>query len=347
MERVIFHVDMDAFFASVEQLDHPEYRGQPVIIGGVSERGVVSTCSYEARVFGVHSAMSSVMARKLCPNGIFLRGNMHRYSECSQQVFEVLRQFTDRIEPVSIDEAYLDFTGTSQDPVQLAWQIKDRIKEETGLTISVGISSNKFLAKLASDWLKPDGLKWIREEEAEELLASLPVSRVHGIGKKTVEKLNRIGIHTVADLRRLKRGEMALFFGKSGSSFYDRIRGIDHRELNFDHQRKSIGHERTFETSVKTKGEALSYLKYFSYRLEQDLKAKGLSAKTITVKIKYDDFQVTTKRMTFEHPVQREEHFYEACIYLVEKISFRSSIRLIGLSAENLAPFTGEQLTLL
>ena len=347
MERLIFHVDMDAFFASVEQLDHPEYRGLPVVIGGVSERGVVATCSYEARKFGVHSAMSSVMARKLCPDCIFLRGNMHRYSECSKAVFEILRTFTEKVEPVSIDEAYLDFTGTKADPIGLAWQIKDRIKAETGLAISVGISSNKFLAKLASDWLKPDGLKWITQEEAESLLAPLSVSRIHGIGKKTVEKLNRIGLRTVADLRRLKRKEMALFFGKNGSLFYDRIRGIDSRQLNYEHQRKSIGYERTFETSVKTKQETLSYLKYFSYRLEQDLKRKGLSAKTVTVKIKYDDFRVTTKRMTFEHPVRREEQFYDACIYLVEKISFSNSIRLIGFSAENLSSFIGEQLTLL
>jgi len=347
MERLIFHVDLDAFFASVEQLDHPEYRGKPVIIGGVSDRGVVSTCSYEARVYGVHSAMSSVMARKLCPNGIFLRGNMERYSQCSKQVFAILRTFTDRIEPVSIDEAYMDFTGSQEDPMAIGWRIKDRVKEETGLTISVGISSNKFLAKLASDWLKPDGLKWIRQEEADELLAPLPLGRIHGIGKKTVAKLEGLGLRTVADLRRLKREEMTLFFGKSGSAYYDRIRGIDHRELSLTHERKSIGHERTFSTSVRTKKEVLSYLKYFCYRLEQDLKRKGLAAKTVTVKVKYDDFQVTTKRMTFPHAIQREAQFYEACVSLAEKISFRAPIRLLGVSAENLESFVGEQLTLL
>ena len=200
MKRKIIHVDMDAFFASIEQQDNPEYRGKPVIVGGLSGRGVVSTCSYEARKYGIHSAMPMYMAKKLCPQGIFLPVRRKRYEEVSEQIFKILYDITPFVEPVSIDEAYLDVTHVDKNPEDIALEIKKKIKGETGLTVSVGISYNKFLAKLASDWNKPDGLMVITKDMVPEILKPLPVTKVHGIGEKSAEKLKSIGIETVEDL---------------------------------------------------------------------------------------------------------------------------------------------------
>jgi len=203
MKRKILHVDMDAFFAAVEQLDHPELRGKAVIVGSSSERGVVATCSYEARVFGIHSAMSGPVAKRLCPHAIFVRGNHARYSQVSKEVFTIIEGLANTIEKVSIDEAYIDITDLYQSPLYVAKAIKQAVYEATGLTISVGISYNKFLAKLASDWNKPDGLFEIKEEDLVALLDDLPIIKVHGLGKKSVARLNRIGIFTIKDLENI------------------------------------------------------------------------------------------------------------------------------------------------
>ena len=240
MERVILHVDMDAFFASVEQLDNKNLRGKPVIVGGVSERGVVSTCSYEARKYGVHSAMPIFMAQKLCPHGIYLRTRMFRYKEVSNQVFDILKDVTSIIQPISIDEAYLDITHSNfKSGMEAARYIKNRVLKEIGLTISVGISYNKFLAKLASDWNKPNGIKIITKEMITHILLPFPVSRIHGVGKKSVEKLNNIGIFTVKDLYEMPKSFYIEYLGKYGLEIYDRIRGIDNREVEVERDRKS------------------------------------------------------------------------------------------------------------
>ena len=246
MDRIILHVDMDAFFASVEQLDNPSLRGKPVIVGGVSERGVVSTCSYEARKYGVHSAMPGFMARSKCPMGIFLPVRYGRYKEISNKIFDIFKEITPVIEPLSIDEAFLDITDTDfKDGKRVALYIKDRVKKEIGLNLSIGISYNKFLAKLASDWNKPNGIMEIREDMIPDILLPLSISKIHGLGKKSVGKLNNMGIFTVQDLYLLPREFFHSYLGKSGIDIYNRIRGIDDREVQVTRERKSVGKERT------------------------------------------------------------------------------------------------------
>ena len=244
MGRIILHVDMDAFFASVEQLDNKSLRGKPVIVGGVSERGVVSTCSYEARKYGVHSAMPIFIARKLCPHGIFVRTRFYRYKEISNKVFNILRDVTSIIEPLSIDEAYLDITNSKfKSGLEAAKYIKYRVLKEVGLTISIGISYNKFLAKLASDWNKPNGIMIIDKEMMPDLLMPFPVSKIYGLGKKSVEKLNNMGIFIVKDLYEMPKEFYIEYLGKYGLEIYDRIRGIDNREVVPVRDRKSFGKE--------------------------------------------------------------------------------------------------------
>ena len=254
MDRLILHVDMDAFFASVEQLDNKELRGKPVIVGGVSERGVVSTCSYEARKYGIHSAMPVFIARKLCPQGIYLRTRMFRYKQVSEQVFNILKDVTEIIEPLSIDEAYLDITNSRfKSGIEAANYIKSRVLREVGLTISIGISYNKFLAKLASDWNKPNGIKIITRDMIPEILLPFPVSKIYGLGKKSVEKLNNMGIFTVKDLYEMPKEFYVEYLGKYGLEIYDRIRGIDNREVEVQRDRKSYGRERTLKIDTKEK----------------------------------------------------------------------------------------------
>ncbi|GAB6149288.1 hypothetical protein JCM1406_04580 [Clostridium novyi] len=251
MERVILHVDMDAFFASVEAMDNPSLKGKPVVVGGISERGVVSTCSYEARKYGIRSAMPVYKAKYLCPSAIFLPIRHYRYREVSRKVFKILSTVTDKIEQVSIDEAYLDITNINMNPKDVAVNIKNMIKENMRLTISVGISYNKFLAKLASDWNKPDGLKIITKDMIPEILMPLSINKVHGIGTKSAEKLNNIGIFTVKQLYGLPKKLFYEYFGKFGIDIYNRIRGIDNREVVTVREQKSIGKETTLKRDTK------------------------------------------------------------------------------------------------
>lgn len=227
MHRIILHVDMDAFFASVEQLDNPQLRGKPVIVGGVSERGVVSTCSYEARKFGVKSAMPVFMAQRLCPKGHFVRVRYHRYKEISNKIFAIFREVTQFVEPLSIDEAYLDVTNSRfLSGMEAAIYIKSRVLKEIGLTLSIGISYNKFLAKLASDWNKPNGIKVIDKDMIPKILLPLSISKIHGLGKKSVQRLNNMGIYIIKDLYPLNKEFFLEYLGKSGLDIYERIRGI-------------------------------------------------------------------------------------------------------------------------
>lgn len=345
-KRKILHVDMDAFFAAVEQLDHPEWRGKPVIVGGTGQRGVVSTASYEARKFGVHSAMPGFRAKKLCPHAVFVRGNMQRYKEISSQVFEILSEVSDVVQPVSIDEAYLDVTGLFQNPQYIAKYIKRAVYERTGLTISVGISYNKFLAKLASEWNKPDGLYEITEDMIPDVLIPLKLNKVHGLGTKSVARLNRIGIFTIGDLMQYNKEDLKIFLGSWGEEIYDRIRGIDDRPVRVESERKSIGKETTLKKDTCNKEEIKAYLKDFAKSVSGVMKRKGVEAKTITVKFKTKDFEGHTRSRTLFIPVSSPDEIYEEALKILEQINLEKEIRLIGLSLSSLVPLEQRQTTL-
>lgn len=347
MNRLILHVDMDAFFASVEQLDNKNLRGKPVIVGGVSERGVVSTCSYEARKYGIHSAMPIFIARKLCPHGIYVRTRMYRYKEVSNEVFNILKDVTDIIEPLSIDEAYLDITNSRfKSGMEAANYIKSRVLREIGLTISIGISYNKFLAKLASDWNKPNGIKIITKDMIPDILLPFSVSKIYGLGKKSVEKLNNMGIFTVKDLYDMPKEFYIEYLGKYGLEIYDRIRGIDNREVESQRDRKSYGRERTLKIDTKEKEDLLEYLYDFSKEISNQLIRKNLEGKTITVKYKTEDFQSHTRSKTLNFYTNNFQDIYKICEEILNNEVINENIRLIGVTVSSFKENTVEQLTL-
>lgn len=345
MSRKIIHVDLDAFFASVEQRDNPKLKGKPVIVGGKADRGVVTTCSYEARKFGVHSAMPGFMAKKKCPHGIFLPVRHSRYREVSREVFDVFYQLTDMVEPLSIDEAYLDVTNIDKDPIEIAIFIKEQVIKKTGLTISVGISYNKFLAKLASDWNKPDGIKVITREMIPKALEPLSIRKVYGIGKKSAEKLNKIGIFTVEDLLKLPKEYLVDFLGKYGNEVYDRIRGIDNRQVVPSRERKSIGREMTLEEDTKNKDYLRKYLLKFSKNISKSLIHKDILAKTITVKTKTSGFENHTKSKTIHEYINSYKEIYNIASDILEEIDMKEGIRLIGLTVSNFSDHEMEQIS--
>lgn len=345
LEKIILHVDMDAFFASVEVMDNPSLRGKPVIVGGTSQRGVVATCSYEARKFGVRSAMPIFQAVKKCPLGIFLPTRHSRYSEVSRNIFNIFYDITPFVEPLSIDEAYLDITGIDKDPIKVAMEIKDRVKKEMGLTLSVGLSYNKFLAKLASDWNKPDGLKIITEDMIPKVLFPLPISKVYGLGEKSVKRLNNIGIFTVEDLYNLPKDIFIQYFGKSGIEIYDRIRGIDKREVTILRERKSIGREITLKADTEDKSELKKYLNYFSESIEKSLRKKNMRGKTVTVKIKTAAFAGHTKSKTLSSYIASKDEIYKESCEILEDLDLLEKIRLIGVSVSSLKENVEEQMT--
>lgn len=299
MVRKIIHVDMDAFYASVEQRDDPSLQGRPVIVGGKPNgRGVVAACSYEARKFGVHSAMPSAEAGRRCPEAEFVKPRFAVYQQVSRQVQGVFREFTDKIEPLSLDEAYLDVTDNTLfggSAVKLAREIKALILERTRLVASAGVSYNKFLAKIASDHDKPDGLFCILPEHGEAFVAALPVGRIHGVGKVTEAKMHDLGIHTGADLRLWTEEELAREFGKSSHYFYWVARGIDHRQVRISRTRKSMGSERTFSQNITNRDEMLDILTSLSDELLDELDNKMLCATTLTIKVRFADFSTYTR----------------------------------------------------
>ncbi|ACA54486.1 DNA polymerase IV [Clostridium botulinum] len=345
MDRVIIHVDMDAFFASVEQMDNKKLKGKPVIVGGIGERGVVSTASYEARKYGVHSAMPVFIAKKRCPFGIYVPGRHERYKEVSNSIFKILYKITPIIEPVSIDEAYLDITNIKEESIKVAEHIKKRVKDEMGLTLSVGISYNKFLAKLASEWNKPDGIKIIRQDMIPSILMPLPINKIHGIGKKSVEKLNNIGIYTVEDMHKLSRDFCIEYFGKFGVEIYERIRGIDYREVKVSRERKSIGKEITLKKDITDKEEMKKYLLDFSNKVSTNLYKRNSGGKTVTVKIKTSNFQTHTRSKTVDDYIRDKDEIYNIACDILEHINFKEPIRLIGLTVSNLGENKIKQLT--
>lgn len=348
MDKVILHVDMDAFFASVEQKDNKSLRGKPVIVGGTSERGVVSTCSYEARKYGVHSAMPAFIARQLCPMGIFVPVRMWRYKEISAEVFKIFRDVTDIVEPLSIDEAYLDITNNDKfkNGFEAATYIKRKIFKELGLTVSIGISYNKFLAKTASDWNKPNGIKEITKDMMPEILFPLNIKEIYGLGKKSVEKLNNMGLFKIKDLYKLDKEFFIKYLGKNGLEIYDRIRGIDNRELNIERKRKSIGKERTLKIDTDNKEELSNYLNDFAKSISAILERDDKSCKTIVLKYKTKSFKNHTRSKTLNFYVRSSEEIFNEGLELLEKEELTEKIRLIGLSVTSFKGTMMEQIKL-
>ncbi|ENZ02230.1 hypothetical protein HMPREF1092_01465 [Clostridium thermobutyricum] len=333
MKKIILHVDMDAFFASVEQVDNKSLRGKPVIVGGVSERGVVSTCSYEARKYGVSSAMPAFIARQKCPTGIFLPVRHNRYKEVSEKIFKIFREVTPLIEPLSIDEAYLDLSeSTFKTGEEAAKYIKTRVYRELGLTLSIGISYNKFLAKLASDWNKPNGIKIIDENMLPDILFPLPIRRIHGLGKKACEKLNNMGIFKVEDLYKMDKEFFIKYLGKYGIEIYERIRGIDKREVKVSRDRKSVGKEKTLKSNTNNIDELKEYLIEFAKKINEILDKTDKSGRTITLKYKTGEFQNHTRSKTLSKYIKSFEDIYEVGCELLEETPIEEEIRLIGLS---------------
>ncbi len=332
----IIHVDVDAFFAAVEELDFPYLKGKPVIVGGGEDRGVVTTANYIARKYGVHSAMPGFKARRLCPNGCFRPVRIKRYQEVSRHIFEIFYQITSLVEPLSIDEAYLDVSDLDTDPVEVAKHLKKEVKKNTGLTVSVGVSYNKFIAKLASDWNKPDGLKVITKDEVPDILKPLPVRKVYGIGKKTSDSLNKKGIFTVADLLNLSNEYMYKTYGKFGLEIYERIRGIDDRKIKTESKRKSFGRETTFQNDINSKEEMKKYLDIFAKNISKGLNKRNIHAKTVTIKFKTSSFENHTKSKTLDRYIQSYDKIFAAAITILEDIEFKEPIRLIGLTVSNI-----------
>ncbi len=329
------HLDMDAFFAAVEERDNPQLKGHPVIVGGKSKSGIVTTCNYIAREYGIHSAMPIFMAKERCPHGIYVPGRMDRYREVSKEVFKALRTITPMIEPLSIDEAYMDISGFKNPPEEISEKIKSLIYKQTGLTLSIGVSYNKFLAKLASDWNKPDGFMKITEDMMPELLFPFSVGKVYGIGRKSKERLNQIGIHTVEDLHSLTKEFLVELFGKGGNEIYFRIRGIDNRQIETTRRRKSMGVERTFR-ATRDKKLLLEKLLVYSKELSEDLSIKNLHGRTLSVKIKDEDFSTHTKSRTFDYYIWEEEDIYKLSALLFSQMEWDKGLRLLGISISNL-----------
>ena len=343
MERTILHIDMDAFFASVEQRDCEEYRGRPVIVGGLGPRGVVSTASYEARKFGVHSAQAMAIARRRCPDAVFLHPDHARYSAVSRQIFSILSRFSPVIEKLSIDEGFLDLSGMERlmkNPRAYGEAIKRAVHEETGLTASVGIAPNKFLAKLASDLEKPDGLVIIRPGDAEKTLAPLPVSRIFGVGKKTEARLAAMGFRTIGQLAAADRQKLAGALGeRMAAQLLALAHGQDDRPVEPVRAAQSIGREETFNEDIRRREDAERILLALSEEVGWRLRREGLSARTITMKLRLASFNTLTRSRTFPDPLSYDEDIFAAAQTLFREFPLTpgQGIRLLGVSASGLA----------
>ena len=329
---------MDAFYASVEQHDHPELKGLPIAVGG-GHRGVVAAASYEARKFGVRSAMSSKIAKEKCPQLIFVKPRFSRYKEVSKQIHEIFHEYTDLVEPLSLDEAYLDVTENKMDissANQIAQEIRKKIFDRTGLTASAGISINKFLAKIASDVNKPNGQKTIHPDKMHDFLAKLPIERFFGIGKVTATKMHNLQIFNGADLKSKSLEQLEYWFGKSGKYYYYAVRGIHNSEVKPDRTRKSVGVDRTFWDDIFDQDGINEKLKSLSSELHERLSKNDVQGKTLTLKIKYNDFSLYTRSSTQEIFFFGFENYYKTALKLWEDRPFDKPIRLLGLSVSNL-----------
>jgi len=337
--RKIIHVDMDAFYASVEQLDNPELKGKPVAVGGGGKRGVVSAASYEARVFGVRSAISGTLARKRCPELIFVKPRFDRYKEVSKQIRNIFHDYTDLVEPLSLDEAYLDVTDNKKGILSasiLAEEIRERIFRKTGLTASAGISINKFIAKVASDYNKPNGQKTVNPEEVIPFLEALDIRKFYGVGKVTAEKMYQLGIFEGYDLKQKTVEYLTSHFGKSGTYYYNVVRGVHLSEVKPNRIQKSVAAERTFFDNITSEIFMLEKLEHIAEELEKRLKRSEISGKTITLKIKYSDFTQQTRSKTIQYFISDKHLILETAKELLFQEKPKNSVRLLGISLGNL-----------
>ncbi len=337
--RKIIHIDMDAFYASVEQRDHPELRGKPIAVGHAEERGVVATASYEARRYGVHSAMSSQKAKRLCPQLIFIPGRMEVYKSVSEQIRDIFRDYTDIIEPLSLDEAFLDVTENKFDipyAIEIAKEIKRRIREELHLVASAGVSYNKFLAKIASDYRKPDGLFVIHPNRAQHFIDRLPVESFWGVGPVTAQKMYQLGIYNGEQLKACSLNMLTRQFGKAGAIYYDFARGIDNRPVETTRIRKSIGCERTLEKDIYQSSSVIIELYHVAVELVERLSRKDFHGNTLTLKIKFHDFKQITRSITQTEELNELSTILPLAKQLMKEVDYaQHPIRLIGLSVSN------------
>lgn len=352
--RKIIHIDMDAFYASVEVRENPELKGKPVIIarhpkdnGG---RGVVATASYEARKYGIHSAMSAQKAYELCPKGIFVPANFSLYREISSHIREIFARYTDLIQPLSLDEAYLDVTENKQQKKSatlIAHEIQRQIYDETGLTCSAGVSYNKFLAKLASDFKKPSGITVVPPEDSHYFLMDLPIEDFYGVGKKSVEKMHDWGIYKGKDLYEKSEFELVQRFGKFGHSLYRKVRGIDNSPVKVDRDRKSVGKESTFLEDLKTEEEITQALRQLANKVQESLKRNQKHGKTVVLKMRYGDFDTQTRRRTFPYYIQDAEELFQIAMEIWEEEGEVSrGVRLLGITVTTLDPLLFENIPL-
>jgi len=338
-KRKIIHIDMDAFYASVEQRDFPELRGKPIAVGGSSDRGVVAAASYEARKYGVRSAMASVTAKRLCPDLIFVPHRFDKYREVSGQIRAIFLDYTDLVEPLSLDEAYLDVTANKVDfpsATIIAYEIRRRIYETTGLTASAGISINKFIAKVASDYNKPNGQLTVTPDEALEFLKKLDIRKFYGIGKVTTQKMYAQGIFKGADLKALSLEFLVMHFGKSGAHYYDIVRGVHGSPVKADRIRKSLGAERTFNENITSELFMTEKLQSIAQEIEHRLTKADLAGKTVTLKIKFSDFKTQTRSKTLTYYVRSLDMILETALELMRQEGYRESVRLLGITVSNL-----------
>ena len=342
------HVDMDQLFVAVKQRDYPELKGKPIAVGHDAERGVVSTASYEARRFGVHSAQSILVAKRLCPQLIIVEPHFQRYKEVSAQLHEVFHDYTDLVEPISLDEAFLDVTENKKGMelgVDIAREMKQRILETTGLTASAGVSYCKFLAKIASDWRKPDGLTVIHPDRALDFIAQLKVEKIWGVGQKTAEKMHRMGIFTGMDLRDTSLSRLTQEFGKMGQVFHDFSRGIDHRPVVSEWERKSVSCEQTFETDISENAAVTIHLYHTVLELVRRIEKNDFEGRTLTLKVKFaharqyaefHEFRQITRSITADHVLRTKDEILPLAKQLMQSVEFHSHpIRLLGLGVSN------------
>jgi len=341
--RAILHVDMDAFYASIEQLDNPSFRGKPVIVGadpkGGNGRGVVAACSYEARKFGVRSALPISRAWKLCPEGVYVRPRMKRYVEVSHQVMGILRRFTDLVEPLSIDEAFLDVTGSVAlhgPPERMARSIKTAIRQETRLTASVGVAPNKFLAKIASDLRKPDGLVIVVENSIDEFLRDLPISRLWGVGPKTEQRLKSMGIQTIGQVAAMPRETLVRTLGSLGEHLHQLSHGRDERSVVPNGEPKSISNETTFEQDTNDRDLLIRTIRELADEVGRRLRHEDFRARRVTLKLRYENFSTHTKQTSLERPTQSDEEIGRIAIFLFDQFDLNRKIRLLGVGVSDL-----------
>ncbi|MGD8987968.1 MAG: DNA polymerase IV [Syntrophobacterales bacterium] len=339
--RAIIHLDMDAFYAAVEVLDDPTLRGKPVIVGGSKERGVVSSASYEARKFGIHSAQPIATAARLCPHGVFLPVRIWRYQEVSRQIFAIFQRYSPLVEPISLDEAFVDVTGSTRlfgSPEEIARKIKQQVVKETELTVSAGVAPSKFVAKIASDIQKPDGLTIVPQGNVVEFLDPLPIKKLWGVGQATHKTLSHLGVKTIGDLSRLPSELLVRRLGKQGLHLYLLANGVDEREVEAERKVKSIGHEQTYRVDIQDKEAAKKELLSLATRVARRLRGHGYVGKTITLKVKYHDFVQITRSTTLAEATDDSREIYSSCCAMLDKTDAgKRPIRLFGISLAQLS----------